>query len=72
MLNQLAQNWWAVAIRGLVAIIFGVLAFVWPSITLTVLVLFFGAYALVDGVFAIISVLTRIRRSQGLLLERCQ
>ncbi len=58
MLNQLAQNWWAVAIRGLVAVIFGILALIWPGITLTVLVLFFGAYALVDGVFAIISVLT--------------
>jgi uncharacterized membrane protein HdeD (DUF308 family) len=37
------------------AILFGVLAFIWPGITLTVLVLLFGAYALVDGVFALIA-----------------
>ncbi len=59
MVNQLGQNWWAVAIRGAAAIIFGILALIWPSITFTVLVLFWGAYALVDGVFATISVLTR-------------
>jgi uncharacterized membrane protein HdeD (DUF308 family) len=58
MVNQLGQNWWAVAIRGLAAIVFGILALIWPSITFTVLVLFWGAYVLVDGVFAIVSVLT--------------
>ncbi len=58
MLTQLAHNWWAVAIRGLAAIIFGILALVWPGITFAVLVLFWGAYALVDGAFAIISALT--------------
>ncbi len=58
MVNQLGHNWWAVAIRGLAAIVFGILALVWPGITFTVLVLFWGAYALVDGIFAIISVLT--------------
>ncbi len=59
MLNQLARNWWAVAIRGLVAIIFGILALIWPGITLTVLVLFWGAYALVDGVFALVGGVTQ-------------
>lgn len=58
MVDQLAHNWWAIALRGLVAIIFGVLAFIWPGITLAVLVLFFGAYALVDGIFAIIAAVT--------------
>ncbi len=58
MVHQLGQNWWAVAIRGLAAILFGVLALIWPGITFTVLVLFWGAYALVDGIFAIVSVLT--------------
>ena len=46
-------NWWALAIRGFAAITFGILAFVWPALTLTVLVLLFGFYAIVDGVFAI-------------------
>jgi uncharacterized membrane protein HdeD (DUF308 family) len=54
MITTLAQNWWTLALRGLAAVIFGILAFVWPDITFTVLVLFFGAYALWDGVFALI------------------
>lgn len=54
MLTQLARNWWVLALRGVAAIVFGILAFLWPGITLAVLVLLFGAYALVDGVFAVI------------------
>ena len=53
MLRTLAQNWWAIVLRGLCALIFGVGAFVWPGITLGVLVLFYGAYALVEGVLAV-------------------
>lgn len=49
----LARHWWAVGLRGLVAIIFGILALVVPNITLIVLIAFFGAYALVDGLIAI-------------------
>jgi uncharacterized membrane protein HdeD (DUF308 family) len=52
---MLSRNWWAVAIRGVAAIIFGVLAFVLPGITLAAMVLLFGAYALVDGIFALIA-----------------
>jgi uncharacterized membrane protein HdeD (DUF308 family) len=47
------SSWWALVSRGLLAIAFGVLAFLWPHITLTALVFLWGAYALVDGVFAI-------------------
>src|SRR4051812_39918318 len=57
MVERLASNWWAVALRGVLAIVFGVLAFAWPGITADVLVAFFGAYALVDGVFALIAAL---------------
>jgi uncharacterized membrane protein HdeD (DUF308 family) len=53
MLHALARNWWLVLLRGIAAIIFGVLAFVWPSVTLAVLVLLYGAFALVDGAFAL-------------------
>jgi uncharacterized membrane protein HdeD (DUF308 family) len=55
MLTHLARNWWVVALRGVLAILFGVMAFIWPGMTVAVLVLLFGAYALVDGVFAVIA-----------------
>jgi uncharacterized membrane protein HdeD (DUF308 family) len=55
MTAALARNWWLLAIRGVAAILFGIGAFVWPGITLGVLVLLFGAYALIDGVVAIIA-----------------
>ncbi len=58
MVTQYAHNWWWLALRGLAAIIFGILALIWPGITFEVLVLFFGAYVLLDGVFAVISALT--------------
>jgi uncharacterized membrane protein HdeD (DUF308 family) len=58
MLTQLTRNWWAVALRGVLAILYGVLALIWPGLTLEILVLFFGAYALVDGVFTIYAAFT--------------
>jgi len=63
MINNLAHNWWVLALRGVAAIIFGVLAFVWPDVTVTVLVLLFGAYAFWDGAFAIVSALRRRTRT---------
>jgi uncharacterized membrane protein HdeD (DUF308 family) len=53
MLAVYTSSWWALLLRGIAAVLFGVLAFVWPGITLTVLVLLWGAYAFVDGAFAI-------------------
>ena len=53
MLTVYAGSWWALLLRGIVAIAFGLLAFIWPGITLTALVFLWGAYALVDGVFSI-------------------
>jgi len=50
----LARYWWLILLRGIAAIIFGVLAFIWPGITLVTLVLFFGAFTLVDGVLALV------------------
>jgi len=55
MLDAMAKGWWLVLLRGIAAIVFGVLAFVWPGLTLLTLVLFYGAYALVDGIIALIA-----------------
>jgi uncharacterized membrane protein HdeD (DUF308 family) len=55
MVEVLTRNWWMWLIRGIAAIIFGVLAFKWPIMTIVVLGILFGAYALVDGIFAIIA-----------------
>jgi uncharacterized membrane protein HdeD (DUF308 family) len=52
---MLARNWWLIALRGLFAILFGILAFVWPGATIAALIILFGAYALVDGVFSVIA-----------------
>lgn len=49
----LAKYWWVLLLRGIFAILFGVLAWLWPGLTLETLVLFFGAFALVSGVFQI-------------------
>jgi uncharacterized membrane protein HdeD (DUF308 family) len=60
MLELLKSNWWLLALRGVLAIVFGILALVWPQITTVFLVLLFGAYALVDGLItAIVSIKDR-------------
>ncbi|HSB01394.1 MAG TPA: HdeD family acid-resistance protein [Anaerolineales bacterium] len=53
ILTQLFRNWWHFAVRGLLAIVFGIMALIWPETTKLALVLLFGAFALVDGIFAV-------------------
>ncbi len=55
MAEILRKNWWLLVLRGIAAIGFGVLTFIWPGPTLAALVMLFGAYALVEGTFAIAS-----------------
>jgi uncharacterized membrane protein HdeD (DUF308 family) len=59
MVEGLARNWWLVALRGMIAILFGVLTILNPAISLAALILLFGAYALADGVFSVIAAITR-------------
>src|SRR5260370_16593557 len=54
----LARIWWALALRGGLAILFGLLAFFWPGFLWLVVVYLFGAYALIDGVLALIAAVT--------------
>lgn len=66
----LAHNWWAIAIRGVLGIVVGLIAFVMPAETMLALVLLFAAYAFVDGVFAIVAAIraTRQHDQWGLLI----
>jgi uncharacterized membrane protein HdeD (DUF308 family) len=68
----LIGNWWALALRGVVAIVFAIIAIFWPGITAAALILLFGVYALADGIFALVAALRAARhhgRSGAFLLE---
>jgi len=55
MLHALASNWWLLLLRGIAAIVFGVLTFVWPGLTLLTLLFLYGAFALVDGILSLVA-----------------
>jgi uncharacterized membrane protein HdeD (DUF308 family) len=53
MVEVLSRNWWVLVLRGALAIVFGVLLLIAPPLVVQTIVLFFGAYAFVDGIFAV-------------------
>ena len=55
MIRTLAEHWWVLLLRGLVAILFGVVAYARPGVTIAVLVLLWGAYAFIDGIFEVVA-----------------
>ncbi len=63
MVSSLSQNWWLVVLRGVLAILFGILAFVWPGITWLTLIIIFGVYAIIDGAVAVVTGLMRTKES---------
>jgi uncharacterized membrane protein HdeD (DUF308 family) len=72
MFTQLVRSWWMFAVRGVLAIVFGILALISPESTKVALVWMFGAFTLVDGIFAVAAgVATRgvFERWWALLLE---
>jgi uncharacterized membrane protein HdeD (DUF308 family) len=72
MLEKITRNWWMLGLRGVIAVIFGVVALIWPGQTVQVLVVLFGAFALVDGIFATAAGIASARffnRWWALLLE---
>lgn len=54
-MGEVSRSWWLLLVRGIAAVIFGLLALLWPGITVLVLVAFFGAYALVSGIVAVVA-----------------
>ncbi|PYK09619.1 MAG: hypothetical protein DME65_11600 [Verrucomicrobia bacterium] len=54
LLETLRRHWWVPVIRGIAAIIFGIMAFAYPGLTVATLVLFFGAWVLIDGIFRVV------------------
>jgi uncharacterized membrane protein HdeD (DUF308 family) len=64
MCAALSRNWWAVALRGVFAILFGIVALVLPGVTIAALVLLFAAYMVADGVFSIIAAIRAARRHE--------
>ena len=62
LIANLAGKWWALLLRGVLAVLFGLVALFLPGLTLWALVLLFGAYALVDGIFAIVSAVRAAER----------
>lgn len=69
MLHMLARNWWALAFRGLVAVLFGLLTIIIPGVTLVTLVLLFGFYAVVDGIFNVAASFRSASHHWALLIE---
>jgi uncharacterized membrane protein HdeD (DUF308 family) len=64
MAKVLALHWWAVALRGIVAVIFGLIAFFIPVATLYALTILFGAYALIDGIVSLIAAVRSARHGE--------
>lgn len=65
MLRLLSRRWWVLALRGALAVAFGIAALVWPEATVRALVILFGVYAALDGLVALVSALTSGRRRPG-------
>lgn len=61
-IRSISSNWWAFIIKGFLALIFSVLAFIMPVTAILALAIVFGAFALADGIFGIIASVRKIRR----------
>jgi uncharacterized membrane protein HdeD (DUF308 family) len=64
-MNRFAIRWLPLALRGLAAVLFGVVTLLLPTVTLEVLIALFGAYALADGVFSLICAARAGRPDRG-------
>ena len=65
MIRTLAEHWWVLLLRGLAAILFGIVAYARPGVAIAFLVLLWGAYALIDGIFEVVA---GVRAKYGALI----
>jgi uncharacterized membrane protein HdeD (DUF308 family) len=65
MVESMTRYWWAVALRGVFAVVFGLFALIWPHITLLALVILFGAYVFADGLLRLVSAILGPRPGAG-------
>jgi uncharacterized membrane protein HdeD (DUF308 family) len=68
VLKELADSWWYFAVRGVIALLFGIAALSYPAITVLILVIFFGVYALIDGITALLTGIGEPKRFAYVLL----
>ena len=64
MIRVLAQNWWAIALRGGISMLFGLLALFLPGLTAASLIVLFGIFALADGAFAMMAAIWAAERHE--------
>ncbi|MCI0446997.1 HdeD family acid-resistance protein [bacterium] len=72
MLAMLRKYWWTILLRGIIAALFGIAAFVWPGITIVFLIWLFGAYALLDGIISVVIGIAQYGENErwwGILLQ---
>jgi uncharacterized membrane protein HdeD (DUF308 family) len=62
--STITKNWWTFIVRGIFALIFAILAFALPVSAILALTIVFGAYALIDGIFGIISGVRKIKKGE--------
>ncbi len=62
---SLTRNWWVLLARGILALVFGILALTNPKVTLAVIVVFAAAYLIVDGILSVTAALTAAERGRG-------
>jgi uncharacterized membrane protein HdeD (DUF308 family) len=68
MLKLLSRSWWALVLRGVLSVLFGVAAYSWPGLTIVSLVFLFGLYALVDGFVLILHAISGWEEHPWLLI----
>jgi len=63
--SSFARNWGVVALRGILTILFGILVLVWPEISLVLLIAFFGVFAIIGGILALLAAFRGRQADEG-------